>query len=73
MRLIIFEVTEEEHARLKQLAVAHHEKMNQFLADRDLPQESRQPSAADYARARLLVAMEFDEELAKYGEVGWPC
>jgi len=64
MRMIIFEVSEAEYQRLKTLAVAHHEKMNAFLAERDLPQESQPPSVNEFARARLLVAMEMDEEIA---------
>lgn len=73
MRMIIFEVSEAEFARLKKLAVAHHERMNQFLADRDLPQESAPPSVAEFARARLLVSVEMDEEIrASVGTGWWP-
>ena len=72
MKVIVFDVTDEQYARLAKLATEHHEQMNSFLAARDLPQESTPPTVVEFARARLLVAVEMDEEIRAMGAGWWP-
>lgn len=71
--LIAFTLDDDQYRRLATLAAEHREKVNRFFAERDLPQLGEKIDLAEFARARLLVAMEFDEELAAAiaGGVSW--
>lgn len=63
MRTITLELTEAEHELLQRCAERHRRRINSFYAARDMPQLGEY-SVERYAVARLMVALEQDEELA---------
>ena len=63
MKLIHFVLTDEEYQRLTQHAASTHERINHFHAEHDLPQLGDY-GVNEFARARLFVALEMDEEIA---------
>lgn len=62
MKEISFTVTDAEYVRLVRRRDLHHASVNKFYSDQDLPQVGIFP-LNEFARARLLVAIETDEEL----------
>lgn len=62
MKIVTFALTDAEYVRLVQRRDMHHASVNKFYADQDIPQVGVFP-LNEFARARLMVAVETDEEL----------
>ena len=62
MKIVTFALTDAEYGRLSQRRDLHHASVNKFYSEQDLPQMGTFP-IDEFARARLLVAIETDEEL----------
>jgi hypothetical protein len=62
VKIVTFALTDAEYVRLVRRRDLHHASVNKFYSEQDLPQVGIFP-LEEFARARLLVAIETDEEI----------